>query len=127
MKYLLDTHVFIWSLEENKKLKNSIKKILIDPENQIFVSVIAGIEISTKTRSGKLRLKTTIKEMFEISGFELLDVNFHHILAYDKLSLHPNHKDPFDRILISQAKAENLTLITSDPKMWKYQVPVIKA
>lgn len=127
MKYLLDTHTFIWWLEGNKKLKISIRKILKSPENQIFVSVVNGIEISIKSKSRKLNITTTVKKMFEISGFKVLNVDFNHVLEFSRLPVHPDHKDPFDRILISQAKVDNLTLITSDPKIWKYKVSVLKA
>lgn len=125
MRILLDTHVFLWALEGNKKLKDSIRRIIEDPKNQILVSVVNGIEISIKSRKEKLKLKTTLKRMFEISGFEILNINFNHLLALDKLPLH--HKDPFDRILISQSKVENLTLITSDIKIWKYDLKLLKA
>lgn len=86
----------------------------------------SGIEISIKNRLGKLPLKTTLNRIFEASGFAVLDINSNHLFEFDKLPIHPGHKDPFDRILISQAKVENLTLITSDPKIWKYKIPVLK-
>lgn len=127
MKYLVDTHVFIWWLEGNKKLKNSIRKIIEDKENQVLVSVASGIETSIKRKSRKLKLKTTLKRMFKIAGFEILSVNLDHVLELNKLPIHKDHRDPFDRILISQTKVENLTLITSDPKIWKYKVTILKA
>lgn len=127
MKYLLDTHTFIWWLEGNKKLKISVRKILEASENQILVSVVSGIEISIKLRSRKLNIFTTVKKMFEISGFEVLNIDLNHVLEFNRLPSYPDHKDPFDRILISQAKVENLTLITSDPKIWNYKIPMLKA
>lgn len=126
MKYLVDTHVFIWWLEGNEKLKNSIRKIIEDKENQVLVSVVSGIETSIKSKSRKLKLKTTLKRMFKIAGLEILNVNLNHVLELDKLSLHKGHNDPFDRILIAQAKVENLTLVTSDPKIWKYKIALLK-
>lgn len=134
MRYLLDTNIFLWSLNDDNRLKKSIRKILEDPLNEIYVSVVSGWEISIKHKLGKLPLKTTLPECFEKSNFQILNINLEHILQLDKLPLH--HKDPFDRILISQAKAENLTLITSDEKIWKYKqslrskdlkLPLIKA
>lgn len=127
MKYLVDTHVFIWWLEGNKKLKNSIRKIIEDQENKVLVSVVSGIETSIKRKSRKLKLKTALKRMFKISGFEILNVNLDHVLELNRLPIHKDHGDPFDRILISQAKVENLTLITSDPKIWKYKISLLKA
>lgn len=127
MRYLVDTHVFIWWLEGNKKLKNSIRKIVEDKENQVLVSVVSGIETGIKRKSRKLKLRTTLKRMFKIAGFEILSVNLDHVLELNKLPIHKDHGDPFDRILISQAKVEDLTLITSDPKIWKYKIDLIRA
>lgn len=124
MHYLVDTHIFLWWLTDNKKLKESVVKILTDSENQVYVSVTSGWEISIKNKAGKLPLKTTLKRCFELAGFEILNVSLDHVLSLDGLPLY--HKDPFDRILIAQAQAENLTLITSDQKIWKYPVKVIK-
>lgn len=125
MRYLIDTQIFIWWLDEDRNIKGFIRNILENSENQIFVSVISGIEISIKHKKRKLRLKTTIEKMFEISGFEALSVNLDHVIKLGKLPLY--HKDPFDRILISQAKVEGLTLITSDEKILKYKISSIKA
>ena len=127
MRYLVDTHIFVWWLSDDKKLKPSIRKILENKENQITASVINGIEISVKARTKKIKLKTRIKTMFDISGFKVLDVTLSHVLELDKLPVYRNHKDPFDRILIAQARVENLTLITSDEKIWRYDLPLIKA
>lgn len=127
MKYLLDTNIFLWSLNDDKRLKRQIHKILEDPLNEIFASVVNGWEISIKHKIGKLPLKTTLFECFEKSGFNILDISLNHILQLDKLSLYRKHKDPFDRLLIAQAKAENFTLITSDPKIWRYKIVLLKA
>lgn len=127
MRYLVDTHIFLWWLSGDKKLKSSIKEALENKENQIAASVVNGVEISIKSKTRKIKLKTTVREMFRISGFEVLDVNLNHVLELDKLPFHKDHKDPFDRILISQARAENLTLITTDEKIWKYDLPLLKA
>ena len=125
MRYLVDTHILLWSISGSKRLKNSVKDILVDSSNQVYVSVVSGLEIAIKKRTGKIRLKTSLKECFKKSGFSLLDVNLSHALELDRLPIH--HNDPFDRILISQAKVENLTLITADKKIWRYKVPVLKA
>lgn len=126
MKYLLDTHIFLWSLNNHRELKDSIKEVLIDPESIIYVSVASAWEIGIKLKTNpSFKLKTTIRETFTISGFEILPISFEHALQGSKLPLY--HKDPFDRILISQALVENLTLITSDKKIWKYKLKLIKA
>ena len=125
MSYLLDTHIFLWYLTDDKKLKDSVKKILVDPQNIIYVSVANAWEISIKNKIGKLPLKTTLKRCFEVSNFPIININIEHILKLNNLPL--LHKDPFDRILIAQAQIENLTLITSDPKLWKYKIDLLKA
>lgn len=127
MKYLLDTNILLWWLEDNKKLKTSVRSIIKDSKNQILISVSSGIEISIKNKLGKLPLKTTLNRIFEASHFAVLDINLNHLFELNKLPFYTDHKDPFDRILISQAKVEKLTLITSDSKIWKYKVPVLKA
>lgn len=124
MRYLLDTNIFLWSLNGDRKLKAEAKEVIKDSRNQIFVSIASAWEISIKNRAGKLPLKTTLDKCFEVSNFELLNINLDHVLKLDKLP--PYHKDPFDRILISQAKTEGLTLITSDQKIWKYNIDVLK-
>jgi len=124
MRYLVDTHIFVWWLNGDKRLEDPVVEIIKDPKNQIFVSVASGWEISIKHRKGKLPLKTTLKKCFELSSFEILNINLSHILQLDKLSLH--HKDPFDRIIIAQSQVENLTLITSDQNIWKYKIDVLK-
>ncbi|MBI4096486.1 MAG: type II toxin-antitoxin system VapC family toxin [Candidatus Levybacteria bacterium] len=127
MQYLLDTNIFLWSLNGDKKLKEDIKEIIKDFENQIFISIASAWEISIKNRVGKLPLKTTLSKCFEIAGFKILDINLIHVLEFNRLSLHKNHRDPFDRMLISQARAENLTFITTDKKIWKYNLSLLKA
>ena len=126
MKYLLDTHIFLWSLNNDWKLKSIIKEILINPENIIYVSVSSAWEIGIKLKTEPgFKFKTTIRKAFMISGFEVLPISFEHVLQVTKLPLY--HNDPFDRILISQALVENLTLITSDSKIWKYKLKLLKA
>lgn len=127
MRYLIDTHIFLWWLNGDKKLKTPIRKIIENKENQIIASVINGIEISIKAKRTKIKLSITVKRMFEVSGFKILDVNLSHILEFDKLPLYKDHRDPFDRILISQARVESLTLVTTDKKIWKYNIPLLKA
>lgn len=127
MRCLVDTNIFLWSLNGDKKLKAEIKEIIENPKNQIFVSIASAWEISIKNRAGKLPLKTTLSKCFEILDFEILDINLIHTLEFNRLPLHKDHRDPFDRILISQARVENLTLITTDEKIWQYDLRLLKA
>lgn len=122
--YLVDTNVLLWWLEGGEKLPDTILKLLKDPQAKIYVSVVSGWEISIKNRAGKLPLKATLNEIFRKSGFEILDISISHVLKLDKLPAH--HKDPFDRMLIAQAQADKLVLITSDRNISRYNVPTLK-
>ena len=125
MRYLIDTHIFIWWLKDDKRLKSSVKDVLQSKNNQVFVSTVSALEMSIKNSKRKLILRTTVKRSFEISGFEVISINLNHAIELGKLPLY--HKDPFDRILISQARVENLTFITGDEKIWKYDLSLLKA
>lgn len=120
MRYLVDTHIFIWWISGDRKLKSSVKDVLRDPSNQVYVSVVSGLEIAIKKRTGKIRLKTSLKEFFKKSGFSVLDISLPHVLELDKLPSY--HKDSFDTILVAQARKEDITLVTEDPKIKKYKV-----
>ncbi len=124
MRYLLDTHIFLWWLNDNKQLKESLQIVISNRENQIFVSIVSAWEISLKHRAGKLPLKTTLQRCFELSPFEILAINFDHVLKFDTLPFH--HRDPFDRLLVAQAMTEKLTLITADAKIKRYRVKVLE-
>ena len=121
--YLLDTHIFLWSLDETKRLTKEVAKILKDPRNRIFVSVATAWEISIKQKKGKLPLKTTLEECFRKSNFEILEIKLPHILQLENLPFY--HKDPFDRMLVAQAIVEKLMIITEDGKIKKYDVSVL--
>lgn len=125
MGYLLDTNIFLWWLNGDRELKYSVKQVIADSQNVIYISLISAWEISIKHKIGKLPLKTSLKRCFEVSGFHVLPLNLEHIFKLDTLPLF--HKDPFDRMLIAQSVVENLTLITTDEKMGKYKVNVLKA
>lgn len=119
MKYLLDTHIFLWWLNSDKRLQPSNKEIIADKTNTIYVSVVSAWEISIKLKTNAgFKLRTSIKKAFEIAGFEVLGISLEHVLSLDKLPMY--HKDPFDRMLIAQAKVEGCRLITNDPKIKEY-------
>ncbi len=125
MRYLLDTHILLWFLDDNNRIKDDLRKILVNPENVIYISVISAWELSIKLKTNPdFKLRTSIRKVFSISGFDILPVTLEDSLAVHKLPLY--HKDPFDRLLVAQAKVEKLTLITSDTKIFKYRIPLIK-
>ncbi len=118
MKYLLDTHILIWWAEGNKKLKPSHKEIIANGENMIFISVVSVWEIIIKIKLKKIRLKTPIDKIIKRYDFNVLDIKMDHILELNKLKDY--HKDPFDRLLITQSRVENLTLLTDDKLINQY-------
>lgn len=126
MKYLCDTHVLLWWLNDDKRLKKPVRDILENPKNIIYVSVVSGWEIVIKLKTNpKFKLKTTVAECFHKAGFAVLDIQFPHVLYLEKLrSL---HHDPFDRMLIAQAQVERMRLITGDEKICKYDIDILRA
>lgn len=125
--FLIDTQIFIWGMEKSSSLSSEIKTLLQDPGNQIFLSVASVWEMVIKKSKGRLKTPKNIKESIKEAEFKLLPIEISHVLEVEKLPNYKDHKDPFDRILISQAKVENLTLITSDPQIWKYKISILKA
>jgi len=125
MNLLLDTHVLIWSLENNVKLSGDARDAIIEGKNMIFVSAVSAWEISIKTAMGKLAAPDNLQEEIEIHRFTPLNINFYHAQLAGAL---PNiHKDPFDRMLIAQAMIEKLTIITNDSLIPLYDVDFLKA
>lgn len=110
-------------MEKNRRLGEELYSLLNNSENQILLSVATVWEVVIKQSKGKLKLPNDIKGGIKASGFNLLPIEISHVLAVEKLPKF--HRDPFDRILIAQAKVENCTLITNDSKMKKYKIKTI--
>lgn len=125
MRYLLDTNIFIWWMEKSKKLPHDLYTLINDPKNKVFLSVVSIWEIVIKRGKDRFKVPKDIEIDIKTNRFNLLPIHIEHALEVGKLPFH--HKDPFDRILISQAKIENLILISSDKKIWKYNLPLLKA
>jgi PIN domain nuclease of toxin-antitoxin system len=126
MRFLLDTHTFIWWDSQIERLSERAKAICQDPENELFLSVGSLWEIQIKGQLGKVKLNRPladlVQEQQDVNNIILLNVKAQHIFFLDELPLF--HKDPFDRILIAQAKVENLSLISNDEVMKNYPIPV---
>lgn len=123
MDYLLDTHIFLWWLGGDKRLIKKVREEIENSQKNIYLSVASVWEMAIKISLGKIKLKNSLEKTIKRSNFEILNVELEHILTLDKL---PNyHKDPFDRILVAQAIAENLILITDDKKIKKYKVETL--
>jgi len=115
MKYIIDTHTFIWFTEGSPELSLRSKNIISDKNNQIFLSVGSRWEISIKTALGKLEVFADYELIIDDvigNDIEILPINFAHTVIQNKLPFH--HRDPFDRIIASQAIVENIDLISID-------------
>ncbi len=128
MKLLLDTHAFLWVINEPEKLSPPVLEAYRDRRNQVLVSVVSAWEMQIKLQIGKLReLKTPLRDALTIErerhNVELLGLDLDHIFALGELELH--HRDPFDRLLVAQAIAENAKLVTVDPDLAKYPVDIL--
>ena len=125
MKFLLDTHSLLWTIFEPDKLTIKAQEIISDRHNIICVSLISLWEISIKKNIGRLDLPQNFLEVVENGEFEMLPLTTAQIQQYQELPLH--HRDPFDRMLIVQARQQKLTLITRDSEIPKYDVKIVKA
>jgi PIN domain nuclease of toxin-antitoxin system len=126
MEVLLDTHVLIWFLNGDRKLTKKAKELIEDSNNSKIISIASIWEIAIKLSLGKFKFKEGFKkflEMVEENGFEILPISFDHALIVSNLEF--LHRDPFDRIIIAQCKSENLTFITRDSNIKKYNIETI--
>jgi len=124
MRYLLDTHTAFWEFTDSPELSNKVKSVIDDSNNKIFVSIVSAWEIAIK-RSLNRNNKTlcSVGEFFDevaASGFDLITLEPHHVRLIETLPYH--HRDPFDRLLIATAIAEDLTFLSADENVPKYDV-----
>ena len=121
MKYLIDTHTFLWFNEGSADLSQTAKQLITDKNNEIFISIASLWEISIKTSLNKLTITGSydliIEDVTE-NDIEILPINFAHTVVQHKLPFH--HRDPFDRIIVSQAISENMNLISKDTLLDSY-------
>lgn len=123
MRILIDTQAFIWFVEDDKQLPEEIKTKLEDLDNSIIISIASLWEMTIKMSLGKLHLGCNIEEMIEKvnqNGFEVLPILPEHIIRLSKLDYF--HRDPFDRIIISQGLSENMVIVSSDKAFDEYGV-----
>ena len=115
MKYLIDTHTFLWFNEGSNDLSNTAKQLIADKNNEIYISIASLWEISIKTALNKLTINGSYELIIEDvteNDMEILPINFAHTVIQNQLPFH--HRDPFDRIIIAQAIAENINIIGKD-------------
>jgi PIN domain nuclease of toxin-antitoxin system len=124
--YLLDTHTFLWFIDGDDSLSDRVIKQIKNVENQCYISIASIWEISIKMSLKKLEIAAgfnTISKFCDKNDIEVLPVTFEHILELNKLDLH--HRDPFDRIIIAQGIAEELTVLSKDGNFKHYPVKVL--
>lgn len=127
MRVLLDSHALLWWLFDDPSLPESARRIVRNPENEIFVSSASGWEISTKYRLGKLaeaeEAVRNLPELLRQARMETLSITLEHAMAAGALP--GPHRDPFDRMLIAQSRLEKMPVVTSDPIFKKYRVRIL--
>ena len=123
MNILIDTHIFLWIVSEPEKLSSLKTKMINNPTNTIFVSSITFIEIMIKISIGKLKIDFDPIETAKDSGFMILDFSAEDSLALRTMPFH--HKDPFDRMLISQSVNRDHYLMSDDGKFENYNCKLV--
>jgi len=124
MRYLLDTHAFLWCCEGSDKLSKTAKQIITDDDAQKYISMASLWEFSIKYSMGNLQFEGGLYRLCEIieqSGFIVLPITQSCLICVIELPF--LHRDPFDRMLIATAKAEGMTILTADENIHKYDVP----
>ena len=124
-RLLLDTHAFLWTLADPAKLSATARAAIADSNNDVFVSAVSGWEIAVKRAKGHLVAPDDLAAMVEDRGFTHLSLTFRQAEQAGMLPMH--HKDPFDRLLIAQAQAEGLVLVTKDTLIARYDVHTMSA
>ena len=129
MKLLLDSHVFLWWLEDSALLSARMRSAIAEPRDSISVSAATIWELALKISIGRLKIKAPdaerIDEYIGACGFTELPVRAAHAAAAARLPRH--HNDPFDRLLVAQAQIEGMTLVSADKLIARYQVNVLGA
>ena len=126
MTWLLDTHVVLWWLAGDTRLSPRASEILSEPTNRLLWSLASSHEIAVKIAVGKLAFDRSLTEFYAALrtevGLEWLPISHAHCVSLAELPLH--HRDPFDRMLVAQARVENAVLVTADSKLAAYDVAI---
>jgi PIN domain nuclease of toxin-antitoxin system len=125
VRLLLDTNAFIWWLDDPTQIADLAREAIEDGSIQVSVSAVTAFEIATKARLGKLSFDGDIARHVDREGFDELPVSIAHAVVAGSLPL--IHNDPFDRLLIGQARHEQLTVVTRDATFQRYGVSVLAA
>ena len=124
MRVLLDTHAFLWWVDDASSLSRKARTTIADPDNECLLSLASCWEMAIKLSLGKLRLSGAIErfipEQLAANGFHQLAIDFRHVAKVAALPFH--HRDPFDRLLAAQAIEERCAIVSADPVFRKYGV-----
>lgn len=124
MNLFLDTHILLWWLDDSPSLPVKARNAIADINNLVIISAAVIWEVRIKQALGKLNISPDFYNVIKQQGFEMMSITFDHAYAVGNLPKH--HRDPFDRILIAQAKLEGFTIVTHDAVFKKYQIPVLE-
>ena len=124
MRYLLDTHALLWARAAPALLSDEARAVIESSDTTLYVSMATLWECAIKRSIGKLELPDNFYEIIA-DDYEILGIEVSHLVAYAELPMH--HRDPFDRLLVAQARLGNLTLLSRDPNIAKYNVSVMTA
>ena len=125
MNILLDTHALLWWLDDHPFLSKRARTAIADGNNLVFISAAVIWEIRIKQALGKLDVPANFRQVLDRQPFEILTITAEHAHAVGDLPAF--HRDPFDRMLIAQAKVESFTIVTRDTIIKQYKIPIIKA
>lgn len=127
MRILLDTHAFLWWINNDPQLTANARSLIEDISNEIFISTVSGWEIAIKAQLGKLTVASDLEQFIanQITQnyFTILPITLSHALHIYNLPLH--HRDPFDRMLVAQSQLEGLSILTIDPLIRQYTASTI--
>lgn len=125
MRLLLDTAVVLWTLADDAKLSREARAAIVAADNVVVVSAASAWEISIKRALGRLDAPEDLADALRAARLEPLDITLEHATAAGALPRH--HDDPFDRMLVAQAQAEGLTIVTRDRAFARYEVKTLAA
>jgi PIN domain nuclease of toxin-antitoxin system len=123
MRVLLDTHALIWALEGSPRLSKTAREVIEDATNEVLVSVVSAWEIAIKKALGRLDVPDNLIEAADEAGFVRRPLGFAEVRRLESLPLH--HTDPFDRMLVAHALEAGAAVVTRDPLVARYQVPIV--
>jgi PIN domain nuclease of toxin-antitoxin system len=125
MNLLLDTHVLLWWLNDDPTISKKARAAIADGNNLVLISAVLVWEIRIKEALNKLKIPANFMSVLADQPFDSLDITHKHAHAIKDLPAH--HTDPFDRMLVAQAKVEGFTLVTRDIHLKKYRIPILAA